>query len=67
LSSPPCASCVDLVSYLSWSWSSLRNFTCCVCWDPMNIEYYVKLIVDYHFYVICDLACSLLLVDILAK
>jgi hypothetical protein len=46
LSSPPCASCVDLVSYLSWSGSSLCNSTCCVCWDLMNIEYYVKLIVD---------------------
>jgi hypothetical protein len=34
----------------------------------MNIEYYVKLIVlIYHVYVICDLACSPLLVDILAK
>jgi hypothetical protein len=29
-----------------WSRSSLCNSTCCVCWDPMNIEYYVKLIVD---------------------
>jgi hypothetical protein len=46
LSSPPCASCLDLVSCLSWSRSSLCNSTCCVCWDPMNIEYYVKLIVD---------------------
>jgi hypothetical protein len=42
LFSPPCASCVDLVSCLSWSRSSLCNSTCCVCWDPMNIEYYVK-------------------------
>jgi hypothetical protein len=31
LSSPPCASCLDLVSCLSWSRSSLRNSTCCVC------------------------------------
>jgi hypothetical protein len=46
LSPPPCASCVDLVSCLSWSRSSLCNSKCCVCWDPMNIEYYVKLIVD---------------------
>jgi hypothetical protein len=46
LSSPPCASYLDLVSCLSWSRSSLCNSTCCVCWDPMNIEYYVKLIVD---------------------
>jgi hypothetical protein len=46
LSSPPCASCLDFVSCLSWSRSSLCNSTCCVWWDPMNIEYYVKLIVD---------------------
>jgi hypothetical protein len=46
LFSPLCASCLDLVSCLSWSRSSLCNCTCCVCWDPMNIEYYVKLIVD---------------------
>jgi hypothetical protein len=45
-SSPPCASCLDLVSCLSWSRLSLCNSTCCVCWDPMNIEYYVKVIVD---------------------
>jgi hypothetical protein len=38
LSSPPCASCLDLVSSLSWSRSSLCNSTCCVCWDPMNID-----------------------------
>jgi hypothetical protein len=31
LSSPPCASGVDLVSCLSWSRSSLCNSTCCVC------------------------------------
>jgi hypothetical protein len=37
LSSPPCASCLDLVGCLSWSRSSLCNSTCCVCWDPMNI------------------------------
>jgi hypothetical protein len=43
----------------------LCNSTCCVCWDPINIEYYVKLI--YHVYVIYDLACSPLLVDTLAK
>jgi hypothetical protein len=30
----------------TWSRSSLCNSTCCVCWDPMNIEYYVKSIVD---------------------
>jgi hypothetical protein len=44
LSSPPCASCLDIVSCLSWSRSSLCNSTCCVCWDLMNIEYYVELI-----------------------
>jgi hypothetical protein len=38
LSSPPCASCLDLVSCVSWSRLSLCNSTCCVCWDPMNIE-----------------------------
>jgi hypothetical protein len=42
MSSPPCASYLDLVSCLSWS--SLCNSTCYVCWDPMNIEYFVKLI-----------------------
>jgi hypothetical protein len=42
LSSPPYASCLDLVSYLWWSRSSLCNSTCCVSWDPMNIEYYIK-------------------------
>jgi hypothetical protein len=31
LSSPLCASMLDLVSYLSWSISSLCNSTCCVC------------------------------------
>jgi hypothetical protein len=46
LSSPPCASYLDLVSCLAWSRSSLCNSTYCVCWDPMNIEYYVKLIYD---------------------
>jgi hypothetical protein len=38
LSSPPCASCLDLVRCLSWSRSSLCNSTCCVCWDSMNID-----------------------------
>jgi hypothetical protein len=46
LSYPPCASCLDLVSCLSWSRSYLCNSTCCVCWDPINIEYYVKVIAD---------------------
>jgi hypothetical protein len=46
MSSPPCASCLDLVSCLSWLRSLLCNSTSCVCWGPMNIEYYVKLIVD---------------------
>ena len=36
--------CLDLVSCLTWSRSSLCNATCCVCWDLMNIEYYAKLI-----------------------
>jgi hypothetical protein len=49
LSSPPCASCIDLVSCLSWSRLSLCNSTCCVCWDLMNIKYYVKLIVDLSY------------------
>jgi hypothetical protein len=40
---PPC---LDLVSCLTWSRSSYCNATCCVSWDPMNIEYYVKLIID---------------------
>jgi hypothetical protein len=31
LSSPICASCLDLVSCLSWSRSSYCNSTCCVC------------------------------------
>ena len=36
-----------------------------VCWDLMNIEYYVKLTIDlFLFYVVCDLACSLLLIDV---
>jgi hypothetical protein len=34
---PPCASCLDLVSFPIWSGSSLCNHTCCVCWDPMSI------------------------------
>jgi hypothetical protein len=58
LSSPPCASCLDLVSCLSWSRSSLCNSTCCFCWDPMNIEYYVKLIVDLSC--LCYLLCCML-------
>jgi hypothetical protein len=34
----------------------------------MNIEYYVELILlIYHLYVVYDLACSLLLLDILAE
>jgi hypothetical protein len=71
LSSPPCASCLDLVSCLSWSRSSLCNSTCCVCWDPMNIDTMSSWIVDLlylcYLYVVYDLACSPLQVDILAE
>jgi hypothetical protein len=67
LSSPPCASCLDLVSCLSWSRSSLCNSTCCVCWDPMNIDNLSSWFMIYHLYVVYDLACSPLLVDILAE
>ena len=28
---------------------SYCNATCCVCWDPMNIEYYVKLIINLSY------------------
>ena len=38
LSSPLVPSCLDLVSCLSWSRSSYCNATCCVCWDPMNVD-----------------------------
>jgi hypothetical protein len=58
ISSPPYASCLDLMSFLSWSRSSLCNSTCCVCWDLMNIEYYVKLI--YNLSSLCRLwSCML--------
>jgi hypothetical protein len=71
LSSPTCASCLDLVSCLSWSRSSLCNSTYCVCWDPMNIGTMSSWIVDLsslcYLYVVYDLACSPLLVDILAE
>jgi hypothetical protein len=70
-SSPPCASCLDLVSCLSWSRSSLCNSTCCVCWDPMNIDtmssWFAELLSLCYLYVVYDLACSPLLVDILAE
>jgi hypothetical protein len=66
--SPPCASCLDLVSYLSWSRSLLYNSTCCVCWDLMNIgtlsSWPINLSSLCYLYVVYDLACSLLLVDI---
>jgi hypothetical protein len=52
MSSPPCASCLDLVSCLSWSRSSLCNSTCCVCWDPMNIGTLSSWFIIYHLYVI---------------
>jgi hypothetical protein len=71
LSSPPCASCLDPVSCLSWSRSSLCNSTCCVCWDPMNINtmssWFAELLSLCYLYVFYDLACSLLLVDILVE
>jgi hypothetical protein len=67
LSSPPCASCLDLVSCLSWSRLSLCNSTCCVCWDPMNIDILSSWFIIYHLYVVYDLACFPLLVDILAE
>ena len=38
LSSPLVLPCLDLVSCLSWSRSSYCNSTCCVCWDPMNVD-----------------------------
>jgi hypothetical protein len=46
LSSPNCASMFRSCELPTWSRSSLCNSTCCVCWDPMNIEYYVKSIID---------------------
>jgi hypothetical protein len=71
LSSLPCASCLDLVSCLSWSRSSLCNSTCCVCWDPMDIDtmssWCAKLLSLCYLYVVYDLARSPLLVDILAE
>jgi hypothetical protein len=71
LSSPPCASCLDLVSCLSWSRSSLYNSTYCVCCDPMDIDtissWCAKLLSLCYLYVVYDLACSPLLVDILAE
>jgi hypothetical protein len=44
--------------HLSWSRSSLCNSTCCVYWDTMNIEYYVKLICDLSS-VCCLWSCML--------
>jgi hypothetical protein len=71
LSSPPCTSCLDLVSCLSWSRSSLCNSTCRVCWDPMNIDTMLswcdELLSLCYLYVVYDLACSPLLIDILAE
>jgi hypothetical protein len=46
LSSPICVSMFRSCELPTWSRSDLCNSTCCVCWDPMNIEYYVKLIID---------------------
>ena len=53
----------SLMSCSTWLRFILCNATCCVCWDPMNRE--VPCDVGYwyyHVYVICDLACSPLLV-----
>jgi hypothetical protein len=69
-SSPPCASCLDLVSCPTWSRSSFCNSTYCVCWDPMSIATMLSWCAEYYLfylYVIYDLACSPLLVDILAE
>jgi hypothetical protein len=70
-SPPPYASCLDLVSCPTWSISSLCNSTCCVCWDPMSIgtmsSWYAELLSLCYLYVVYDLACSPLLVDILAE
>jgi hypothetical protein len=52
LSSPSCALCLDIVSCLSWSRSSLCNSTCCVCWDPMNIGTMSSWCAEYYLYVI---------------
>jgi hypothetical protein len=46
LSSPICATMFRSCELLTWSRSSYYNATYCVCWDLMNIEYYVKLIID---------------------
>jgi hypothetical protein len=71
LSSPPCASCLDLVSCLTWSRSLLCNSTCCVCCDPMNIgvmlSWCAESYILCYLYVVYDLACSPLSVAILAK
>ena len=60
-------SCLDLVSCLSWSRSYYCNAPCCVCRDPMNIDTMSNWLLNYHVYVIYDLACPPLLVDTLAK
>jgi hypothetical protein len=52
LSSPPCASCLDLVSCFTWSRSPLYNSTCCVCWNPMNIGVMIELMCWILSYVI---------------
>jgi hypothetical protein len=70
-SHPPCASYLDLVSCLSWSRSSLCNSTYCVCWDSMSIgtmsSWCAELLSLSYLYVVYDLACSPLLVAILAE
>ena len=67
LYSPLVPSCLDPVSFLSWSRSSYCNATYCVCKDPMNNDVMIKLFINLYICVIYDLAFSLLLVDALAK
>jgi hypothetical protein len=52
LSSPPCASCLDLMSCLTWSRSPLCNSTYFVCWDLMNISVMIELMCWILSYVI---------------
>jgi hypothetical protein len=52
LSSPPYASCLDLMSCFTWSRLPLCNYTCCVCWDLMNISVMIELMCWILSYVI---------------
>jgi hypothetical protein len=52
LSSPPCASCLDLMSCPIWLRSLLCNSTYLVCWDPMNIGVMIELLYWNISYVI---------------